>query len=68
LGEGGIGVVVVPAHDGAAALGERAVGMGHESRVTQAIGRLKQKGPPELERLKRRLEQAYENRNGEVEV
>ncbi|MCX6923121.1 MAG: hypothetical protein NT154_07920 [Verrucomicrobia bacterium] len=44
------------------------LGMGGESRVTQAIGRLKQKGPPELERLKRRLEQVYENQNGEVEV
>jgi hypothetical protein len=42
--------------------------MGGESRVTQAIGRLKRKGPPELERLKRRLEQVYENHNGEVEV
>ena len=31
-------------------------------RVTQAIGRLKRKGQPELERLKRRLEQVYENR------
>jgi uncharacterized protein YaeQ len=44
------------------------LGMGDESRVTQAIGRLKRKGPPELERLKRRLEQVYENHNGEVEV
>jgi hypothetical protein len=44
------------------------LGMGDESRVTQAIGRLKRKGPPELERLKRRLEQVYENQNGEVEV
>src|ERR1035441_551174 len=35
-------------------------------RMTQAIGRLKRKGQPELERLKRRLEQAYENHNGEV--
>jgi hypothetical protein len=41
------------------------LGMGDESRVTQAIGRLKRKGPPELERLKRRLEQVYEDRNGE---
>ena len=39
-----------------------------ESRVTQAIGRLKRKGQPELERLKRRLEQDYENHNAEVEV
>jgi hypothetical protein len=42
--------------------------MGDESRVTQAIGRLKRKGQPELERLKRRLEQVFENHNGEVEV
>ena len=33
-------------------------------RVTQAIGRMKRKGQPELERLKRRLEQVYENRGG----
>jgi hypothetical protein len=44
------------------------LGMGDESRVTQAIGRLKRKGQPELERLKRRPEQVYENRNEEVEV
>ena len=44
------------------------LGMGDESRVTQAIGRLKRKGKPELDRLKRRLEQGYENHNGEVEV
>ena len=44
------------------------LGMGDESRVTQAIGRLKRKGQPELERLNRRLEQVYENHNGEVEV
>ena len=44
------------------------LGMEDESRVTQAIGRLKRKGQPELERLKRRLEQVYENHNGEVEV
>jgi hypothetical protein len=44
------------------------LGMGDESRVTQAIGQLKRKGPLELERLKRRLEQVYENQNGEVEV
>jgi hypothetical protein len=37
------------------------LGMGEESRVTQAIGRLKRKEPPELERLKRRLEQVYES-------
>ena len=33
-----------------------------------AVGRLKRKGQPELERLKGRLEQVYENRHGEVEV
>jgi hypothetical protein len=44
------------------------LGMGDESRVTQAIGRLKRKGQPEVERLKSRLEQAYENYNGKVEV
>jgi hypothetical protein len=44
------------------------LGMGDESRVAGAIGRLKRKGQPELERLKRRLEQVYENHNGEVEV
>ena len=37
-------------------------------RELQAIGRLKRKGQPELERLKRRLEQVYENHNREVEV
>jgi hypothetical protein len=42
------------------------LGMGDESRVTQPIGRLKRKGQPTLERLNRRLEQAYENHNGEV--
>jgi hypothetical protein len=36
--------------------------------VTQAIGRLLRKGQPELARLKRRLEQVYENHNKEVEV
>jgi hypothetical protein len=44
------------------------LGMGDESRVTQAIGRLKRKGQPKLERLKRRLEQVYDNHNAEVEV
>jgi hypothetical protein len=44
------------------------LGMGDESRVTQAIGRLKRKGQPEVERLKSRLEQVYENYNGKVEV
>ena len=42
--------------------------MGDESRVTQAIGRVKRERQPELERLKRRLEQVYENHNGEVEA
>ena len=36
--------------------------------MTQAIGPLKRKGRPELERLKRRLEQVYENHNAEVEA
>ena len=44
------------------------LGMGDESRVTQAIGRLKRKGQPKLERLKRRLEQVYENHNREAEA
>jgi hypothetical protein len=44
------------------------LGMGDESRVTQAMGRLKRKGPPRLERLKRRLAQVYESNHGEVEV
>lgn len=44
------------------------LGMGDESRVTQAIGRVKREGQSELERLKRRLEQVYENNNREVEV
>ena len=44
------------------------LGMGDESRVTQAIGRVRRNGPPELERLKRRLEQVYDNNNREVEV
>jgi hypothetical protein len=39
-----------------------------ESRVAQAMGRLKRKGRPELKRLKRRLEQVYENHNAEVEA
>jgi hypothetical protein len=42
------------------------LGMGDESRVTQAIGRLKRKGQPELERVKRRLEQVYQNRNARL--
>ena len=44
------------------------LGMGDESRVTQAIGRVKRKCPPGLERLKKRFEQVYEKHNGEVEV
>jgi hypothetical protein len=42
--------------------------MGDESRVTQAISRVKRDGQSELERLKRLLEQVYENNNGEVET
>jgi hypothetical protein len=44
------------------------LGMGDESRVTQAIGPVKRKGQPKLERLKRRLGQVHEKYNGEVEV
>jgi hypothetical protein len=44
------------------------IGMGDESRVTQAIGWVKREGQPELERLKRRLEQVYESDNRAVEV
>src|ERR1019366_5481246 len=44
------------------------LGMGDESRVTQAIGRVKRGGPRELERLKCRLEQVYESNNEEVEA
>ena len=44
------------------------LGMGDESRVTQAIGRVKRDGPRELKRLKRRLEQVYESINGETEI
>jgi hypothetical protein len=36
--------------------------------VTQAIGRVKRDGPPEVERLKRRLEQVYDPNCGEVEA
>jgi len=36
--------------------------------MTQAIGRVKRDGQPELERLKRRLKQVYESNTGEVEV
>jgi hypothetical protein len=42
--------------------------MGDESRVTQAIGRVKREGQPELARLKRRLEQVYESISDEVDV
>jgi len=42
--------------------------IGDESRVTQAIGRVKRERQMELERLKRRLEQVYENNNREAEV
>ncbi len=42
------------------------LGMGGESRVPQAIGRLKRKGRPTLERLKRRREQVYESHNAGV--
>jgi hypothetical protein len=38
----------------------------HEARVTEAIGRVKRGGPPELARLKKRLEQVYESYSGEV--
>ena len=44
------------------------LGMGDESRVTQAIGRVKRGGPRELERLKSRLEQVYESNNEKVEA
>jgi hypothetical protein len=42
--------------------------VGGESRVTQAIGRVKRDGSPELERLKRRLEHVYDRNYGEVEA
>ena len=48
-------------------MSERLV-IGDESRVTQAIGRVKRERQMELERLKRRLEQVYENNNREAEV
>jgi hypothetical protein len=44
------------------------LGMGDESRVTQAIGRVKRDGQPGLKRLKRRLEQVYESISEEVEA
>ena len=56
-------MVVVPAHHTTARrrwVSER-LGMGDESRVTQAIGRPKRKGQLELELV-------YENHHGEVEV
>jgi hypothetical protein len=34
--------------------------------VTQAIGRVKREGQPELQRLKKQLEQVYENNKAEV--
>jgi hypothetical protein len=42
--------------------------MGYETRVTQALGQVKREEKLELERLKRRLEQVYENNSREVEV
>jgi hypothetical protein len=42
--------------------------MGDESRVTQTIGRVKRERQPELQRLKRRLEQVYEDNNREAEA
>ena len=42
--------------------------MGDESRVTQAIGRVKRDGQPEQARLKRRLEQVYEGDSGRLEA
>jgi hypothetical protein len=36
--------------------------------VTWAIGRVKRDGSPQLERLKRRLEQVYESSKREVEA
>ena len=44
------------------------LGMGDESRVPQAIGRVKRDGPRELKRLKTRLEQVYKSINGETEI
>ena len=47
----------------------RSTGWGwDESRVTQAIGRVKRERQPALQRLKRRLEQICENNNGEAET
>ena len=46
----------------------QAGGMGDESRVTQAIGRVQRERQPALQRLKRRLEQICENNNGEAET
>src|ERR1035441_2207990 len=42
--------------------------MGDDSRVTQAIGRVKRDGRRELERLKSRLAQVHESNNEDVEV
>ncbi len=44
------------------------LGMGDESGVTQAIGRVKRDGQPELARLKRRLEQVYKGDSGGLEA
>ncbi len=44
------------------------LGMGDESRVTQAIGRVKRDGQPALARLKRRLQQVYEGVSGGLEA
>ena len=44
------------------------LGMGDESRATQAIGRAKRDGQPGLKRLNRRLEQVYESISEEVEA
>jgi hypothetical protein len=44
------------------------LGMGDESRVTQAIRRVKRQRRPELARLKTRLEQAYENDGEQAEA
>ena len=44
------------------------LGTGDESRVTQAIGRVKRDGQPEQAPLKRRLEQVYEGASGGLEA
>jgi hypothetical protein len=38
------------------------LGMGDESRVTHAIGWVKQEVEPEVKKLKKRLEEAYESK------